>query len=224
MPNEEKILARLDRLEAQIEPLTQSAHAVTELRRELAPRVNEAVHALIAELADIEADFQIEDLLYLAKKALRNIGNLNFALDQLKNLADFVLNAEPLLKDSVPRMIFLLDELEQKGVFKMLRTGMGVLERVAQSCSPAEMEQIGDGLVRLMGAVKKLTMPAAVDLLEKAAEIPAAVDVARARPVGFFGMFGAMGDEGVKQGMGVLLELTRGLAVLKDQAAADGAA
>lgn len=221
MSNEEKILARLDRLEAKIDPLTQSAHAVTELRRELAPRVSEAVHALIAELADIEADFQIEDLLYLMKKTLRNIGNLNFALDKLKNLADFTLNAEPLLKDSVPRIIFLLDELEQKGVFKMLRTSLEVLERVAQCCSPEEMEQIGDGLVRLVGSVKKLTAPAAVDLLEKAAAIPAAVDVSRARPVGFFGLIGAMGDDGVKQGVGVLLELTRGLAVLKSEAAAE---
>jgi hypothetical protein len=74
---------------------------------------------------------------------------------------------------------------------------------------------MGDGLVRLLGIVKKLTTPEALDLLARAADIPAGVDVSRAKPVGAFGLLGAMGDPDVKQGMGVLMELTRGLALLK---------
>ena len=75
MNNEDLILERLDRLESQIAPLAASARAVSELRDEVAPRVNEAVHALIAQLADVEADFQLEDLLFLIKKAMRNVKN-----------------------------------------------------------------------------------------------------------------------------------------------------
>lgn len=116
MTTEELILDRLDRLESQIAPLTASAKALGELREELAPRVNEAVQALIVELADVEADFQLEDLLFLIKKMMRNIRNLDFALDQMKNLIDFALTAEPLLKSSVPQVISFLDDLEQRGV------------------------------------------------------------------------------------------------------------
>jgi hypothetical protein len=61
MTTEQMILDRLDRLETQIAPLAASAKALGELREELAPRVNEAVQALIVELADVEADFQIKD-------------------------------------------------------------------------------------------------------------------------------------------------------------------
>ncbi len=89
-----------------------------ELREELAPRVNEAVQALIVEMADVEADFQIEDLVFLIKKTMRNTKNLNFLLDQLKNLIDFALTAEPLLKSSVPQLISYVDHLEQHGVFR----------------------------------------------------------------------------------------------------------
>ncbi|MDZ7580868.1 MAG: hypothetical protein U5R30_09680 [Deltaproteobacteria bacterium] len=64
MNPEEAIIARLECLEHQIRPMADSARAVGELRDELAPRVNEAVHALIRELADVEADFQVEDLLH----------------------------------------------------------------------------------------------------------------------------------------------------------------
>ncbi|MCP4688782.1 MAG: DUF1641 domain-containing protein, partial [Desulfobacterales bacterium] len=67
----------------------------------------------------------------------------------------------------------------------------------------------------LLGVAKKLTTPESLELLDKAAEIPASVDLSRAKGVGLFGMMGAMGDPDVKTGLGVLMELTKGLAALK---------
>ena len=86
MNHEDIVLNRLEQLEKEMAPLSDSARSISELRDELAPRVNEAVKALIVELADIEADFQLEDLLFLIKKALRNVRNLTYSIDQLKNI------------------------------------------------------------------------------------------------------------------------------------------
>lgn len=215
MNNEELILERLDRLESQIAPLTASAKAVSELRDEMAPRLNEAVHALIAQLADVEADFQLEDLLYLIKKAMRNVKNFNFALDQLRNLIDFALTAEPLLKSTVPELIFFLDELERKGVFRLANTGLEVLKRIGESYTSEDVQQLGDGLVHLMGTLKKLNTLESLELLDKAAEMPAKIDMERAKAVGLMDILRAMGDEQVKQGMGIMMELTRAMAHLK---------
>jgi len=215
MTTEQMILDRLDRLETQIAPLSASAKAVGELREELAPRLNEAVQALIVELADVEADFQLEDLLFLIKKIMRNIKNMNFVLDQMKNLIDFALTAEPLLKSSVPQAISYLDDLEQRGVFRLLGTSLEILKRVSDSYSTEDLQQIANGLVRLAGILKKLTAAEALDLLERLADLPSRVNVSDARAVGPWGMLRGMGDPQVQQGLGVLLELTRGLAVLK---------
>ncbi len=67
MTNEEKILEHLERLEEKITPISESAASIKELKLELAPRVHEAVQYLIGELADIEAEFQLEDLIFLCK-------------------------------------------------------------------------------------------------------------------------------------------------------------
>ena len=217
MTNEELIVQRLDQLESQIQPVTAFARAAGELREELAPRVNEAVQALIIELADVEADFRMEDLVFLVKKLMRNINNLNFALDQFKNLVDFALIAEPLLKSSVPQLISYVDHLEQNGVFRLITVGTEVLKKVGSTYSVEDMRQIGDGLVHFIGILKKLTAPAALELLDRAAELPARVDVSRAQPIGFWGAIGAMGDKEIQQGLGVLMELTRSLATLKTQ-------
>jgi uncharacterized protein YjgD (DUF1641 family) len=51
--------------------------------------------------------------------------------------------------------------------------------------------------------------------LDNAAELPARVNLEQAKDIGPWGMFWAMGSKEVKEGMGVLLELTKGLAALK---------
>ncbi len=215
MTQQELILERLDRLEAQVAPVAESARSMRELKEELAPRVNEAVQALIVGLADIESDFQLEDLTFLLKKVMRNVNSFNFTLDQLKNVIDFVQTAEPLFKLSVPQIILILDDLEQKGVFRLLSTSLEILKNLSQSFSAEDLKQMGDGMVKLLSAIKKLTEPRAVAFIERAAEIPGRVDPAQAKEVGLFGMMSAMSDREIKQGMGILLELTRGLTVLK---------
>ncbi len=51
MSSEERILQELESLRAQVAPLTQAAQSMDNLRRDLAPRVEEAVRALIVELS-----------------------------------------------------------------------------------------------------------------------------------------------------------------------------
>jgi uncharacterized protein YjgD (DUF1641 family) len=215
MNHEEIVLNRLERLEQEIAPVADSARSISELREELAPRVNEAVKALIVELADIEADFQLEDLLFLIKKTMRNVRNLTYSIDQLKNIIDFVLIAEPLLKSTVPQMIFYMDDLEKKGVFNLLRSSFEIIKKTAQTYTPEDMAQIGDGMVRLLGVFKKLTTPEALELLDRAAEVPSRVDLSRTKPAGAWGLLWAMGNPEVKEGLGVLLELTKGLSTLR---------
>jgi uncharacterized protein YjgD (DUF1641 family) len=216
MNNEQIILEQLDNLGQEIAILTDSARSLSELRDDLSPRVNEAVKVLIEELAEIEADFQLEDLVSLLKNMTRNIRNLTWSLDQLKNLIDFLRTVEPLLKSAVPQAIESLDRLEQQGVFQIFANMLGVLEKIAETYTPEDIEQIGNGLVTLVGVAKKLTAPEALDLLDKMAEVPARVDLTQAKPVGPFSMMFALGHPEIKQGMGVMLEITKGMSVLKN--------
>ena len=216
MKNEQVIMEQLDHLGQEIATLTDSARALRELRDDLSPRVNETVKVLIEQLAEIEADVQFEDLVALLKNLMRNVRNLGWSVDQLKNLIDFLRTVEPLLKSAVPQAIIYLDKLERQGVFRVVASMMKVLENIAETYTPEDIEQIENGLVPLVGVAKKLTTPEALSLLDKAAEVPARVDLSQARAVGPFSMLFALGNSEVKQGMGVVLELTKALALLKN--------
>lgn len=212
MKKEDEILQRLDRLERLMTPMAESARSMNEFKEELTPRVNELVRHVIVELAEIDSDFQLSDLTRLGKNMLRNVNNINYALNQLKNAIDFAETAEPLMKITVPYYIARMDELEQKGVFTLLKTGLGTLEKLAETYTAEEIDEIGTTLINMMGALQKLGSPEAVDFVDHMASIPGKVDVSKTEAVGAMDMFRAMGDEDVRKGMGMLLQLTKAMA------------
>ena len=216
MTNEELILERLDRIEAQLAPITQTAGGIKELRDDLVPLSGQAFRFLIHELEDVESSFQLEDLMALLKRSLRSVKDIIFTLDQLENVVDFVNTIEPLLKSSVPQIINYLDDLEQRGVLRIITSMLDVRAKIAGAYSPEDIDQIGDGAVAALGLVKKLSDPKATEFLEKIAELPARVDLAGAKPVGPFGMLSALSSKEGRQGLGVLMQLTKAMGELKN--------
>jgi uncharacterized protein YjgD (DUF1641 family) len=216
MTNEELILERLDRIEAQLRPISQTAGGIKDLRQDLMPLSSQAFRLLIRELEDVESSFELEDLLKLFKRTLRSVKHIIFALEQLENAVDFATTIEPLLKSAVPQIINYLDDLEQRGVLRIITSTLDVRAKIASSYTAEDIDQIGDGAVRLLGLTKKLSDPGAIDFLEKIAALPSKVDLAAAKPVGPFGMLGALFSKEARQGLGVLMELTKAMGSLKN--------
>jgi len=216
MTNEELILERLDRIEAQLAPITQTASGISELREDLIPLSGQAFRLLIRELEDVESSFQLEDLMALFKRSLRSVKHIIFALEQMENIVDFVTTIEPLLKSSVPQVINYLDDLEQRGVLRIITSMLDVRAKIAAAYSPEDIDQIGDGAVVALGLAKKLSDPNASEFLEKIAELPSKVDLSNAKPVGPFGMLGALSSKEAREGLGVLMQLTKAMGELKN--------
>jgi len=103
MTNEELILEKLERIEAQIQPLIKTSEKVSELKNDLIPISNQATAIFIEQLTEIEAGFQLEDFLSLMKETARNTQNFVFALKQMASVIEFIKDMEPLMKSAAPR-------------------------------------------------------------------------------------------------------------------------
>jgi uncharacterized protein YjgD (DUF1641 family) len=215
MTNEELILKKLEDLETKINPIVEARETWLELKNDLLPLQNQAVELIIRELQEVEAGFQLEDLFILIKQAMRSTRNMIFMLHALDNVIEFATDMEPLLKSAVPKMIEHLDELEQKGVFRIVKAMMDIRAKVADAYDADDIDQIGDGFVSMLRLAKTLSDPKAMLFLEKMAALPGKVDLDNAKPVGAFGLMGAGFNREVKQGLGVMMELTKAMGSLK---------
>ena len=215
MTNEELILERLDRIETQLAPLVETASSVKELRDDLIPLSAQAFRLLINELEDIESGFHLEDLLDMFKTLMRSVKTITFSLQQMGNIVDFITTIEPLLRSSVPQIINYLDDLEQRGVLRMFTAMLDVRAKIASAYTAEDIDKISDGTVALLGLAKKLSDPQAIAFLEKVAEMPGHVDLSQSKDVGPFGLISAASSKEVKQGLGVMMELTKAMGKLK---------
>jgi len=230
MTNEELILKRLENIETQLAPLVKTTNDIeiqiaplikttdklNELREDMIPLGNQAVQLLINELQDIEAGFELDDLFHLVKQILRSTRSMVFALKQMVGLVEFIKDMEPLLKHAVPQIINYLDDLEQRGVLRIINAMMGVRAKVAAEYSPEDVDKIGDGMVSLLGLAKSLTDPKILTFLQKTVEIPATIDLSASKKIGPWGLLSAGSNDEVKEGLGVLIELTKALSKLKE--------
>ncbi|MFZ5568925.1 MAG: DUF1641 domain-containing protein [Thermodesulfobacteriota bacterium] len=224
MTNEELILQKLEYIESHIIPVAKFGHSIRELKDDLIPLGNTAVQLVTKELQEVEAGFELDDFFLLIKQAMRSTRDLIFLLRQMTSMIEFVRDLEPLLKSAIPQLIHYLDELEQRGVFRILRSMLDVRAKVASAYDSEDIDQIGDVAVSLLGLTKQLSDPRAMDFLEKMAALPGKIDLSGSKKTGLMGMVSAGFRQDIQEGLGVLLEITKALSSLKDKTADSTAA
>lgn len=216
MTNEELILQRLDALDAKIDPIISARQKWDELKDDLVPLQHHAMDLMIEHLQEVEAGFQLEDLLLLLKQSMRSIKNLRFALKTVDTIIEFFNDIEPLLKSAVPKMIEHLDDLERKGVFRIIKAMLDVRAKVAAEYDHHDIEQISDGAVAMLRLAKKLSDPKVLAFMEKAVALPGQIDLSHTGKIGPFKMISAGFNSEVKDGLGVLMELTKAMGKMKE--------
>ncbi|MFP5223450.1 MAG: DUF1641 domain-containing protein [Acidobacteriota bacterium] len=215
MSKEDLILEKLGKIEAELAVMREAREPMDDLIRDLNPIMKQALYVLVKEFKDVEDSFQLEDLMPLFKKLLVNVKNLTWALEALETIIDMWHTMEPMMKSALHNTVRYLGTLEQKGVFRTYEAMLEVRGKIAQHYGPEDIEAMGDSFVMLIGLLKKMSTPEMMALLEKLTDMPGNIDLANAKPVGMFGVVGALSDTEVKNGIGVAMEMVKALGKLK---------
>lgn len=215
MTNEERILERLERMEEQIAFLHERAQGTKELIQDLTPISNHAFRLMVSELQDVHGHVHLDDVFELLRRGLRGVPNLNYCLDQLENLIDLWRTIHPAIAPTWPHIIATMGEWHRDGVFDKLGALKGVGGKMLDTTTPDDIARLGESLVFLLALLQKLADPKVQTFLMRAVDMLGAVDLDNAKPVGMFGMVGAMGAKETKEGLGVALEVLKALGKLR---------
>jgi uncharacterized protein YjgD (DUF1641 family) len=226
MSAEEQILERLARIEEKLDRVSSRADQLTgvadtvesfqDLGRDVSLLTYPAVKLLTEELGEVETGFQLEDISFLLKRVLLSLRHIAWALEQLENLVDLWRDLEPLMKIGVPHLIDVLEDLEEKGIFKGYKAMLEGYAKIAKAYGPEDIDAIAQGIVSMHGVAKKFSDPKFIAFVDKFMDIPAQVNLEEVRPAGPISLMWRMGSPECRQGLGVLVELTKALGKLKN--------
>jgi uncharacterized protein YjgD (DUF1641 family) len=119
----------------QAEDQIRRAQAFEELKADLIPIGDQLVNLTIQELEEIGTDFELEDLFYLLKRALRNTNLILAMMDRFEALMGIADEVELLGEKVFSTLVEELDRLERSGT---LANGGELLRRLSDG------ETLGD--------------------------------------------------------------------------------
>ena len=185
---------KIDLLTAQVSYLSEQAQLAerqrmerAELVRDITPLADQAFSLAVEQLEEVQEYIDLNDLLRLFKRLLRNGRNIEKMLDQLESLADLLETVGPLADDAFGKAVDIMAALEAKGYFAFARGGTKLLDNLVTSFSEQELCQIGEFTSRSLVEVKK--------------EINQPMDVS------YMGLVKQMRDPAVRRGLSLTLRV-----------------
>ena len=139
-----------------------------ELKQDMIPIANHMIKLTIDELAEIDPEFEIADLLYLLKRVLRNIPSLLVLIDRFEALMGITDEIELLGKQVFSTAVENLDQMERDGYFAFAREGWGILERIVTEFSEDDVRALGDNIVTILSTMRNMTQPEIMALANNA--------------------------------------------------------
>jgi hypothetical protein len=106
-----QLMAKLDYLVAQAEAQRRFQDEMEELKNDVVPIANHMIKLTIDELAEVGSEFQVEDLLFLLKRLLRDTDLIVNGLDRLESMADLFDETQLLSKQVFNQVVVALDRM-----------------------------------------------------------------------------------------------------------------
>ena len=162
---------RIARLESKIDFIVEE---LSHLRR-----VRNSAEDLVADLTIVGKDamsdatealgsttLRPQELAHLVKTVLRDAGLLTATLQQLESAADFVADAQPIVRDLFGKAIEGCQAMQQKGYLEAAAAGIKVGDALVSSHTSADWHQIEASVPQLVGFLRQLTRPEVLQALE----------------------------------------------------------
>ena len=212
---------KLDKLATQVEFLTEEAHRQKrrqqewdELKDDLIPIGNEIFRLSVEQLEEVHHHVQMEDLLRLFKRVLRNTRNLELMLDQLESVSELLQDVSSLSNDAFMTLMMQLNEMERKGYFVFLQGGLDMVDRIVTSFSEEDVQQLSDNIVLILQTVKEMTQPEIMNMLSNTAHI-----VQDEEPIdtSLLSIIRQMNDPAVRKGLAKTLNVLKSVGATQDQ-------
>lgn len=210
---------KIDRLTALMEDQQRRAQMMEDLRDDMLPIVNHMVKISIDELAEIGSEFQLEDLLYLLKRLLRDTHMLVDTLNSLEALHGLKDEAQLMGQQVFNQVIEQLEALEQAGYFAFARGGMYVAERVVAEFNEQDVRDLGDNIVLILNTVKDMTQPEVMHFV-RSTLLLAEKEIEKPVDTSLRSLLGQMRDPQVRRGLALTMRV---LKAVGSQAGTNGA-
>ena len=202
---------KIDYLTEQIDLQRKRQDEFDELKRDVVPIANHMLKLTIDELSEIGTDFELEDVLFLLKRLLRDTRRMTLMLDRLEAGMDLVDEFQLLGRQMFSDSVEMLDEMERAGYFDFVRGSWYILEKIVNEFDAADVQALGDNIVTILKTVRNMTQPEVLALANNAIGSFKEPDPENGKAPSTFALLRELTDPKVRKGLARMLNLIKAL-------------
>lgn len=193
-------------LTAQAQQAERARQAREELTRDLMPVANDVFRLATEQLAETQEYVDLNDLLRLFKRLLRNTPMLERMLDQLESASELFDTMMPLSDQAFEKAVDTLQTLEQKGYFTFAQGGMQIADNIVTSFTAADVKKLGDNIVLILNVIKGMTQPEIMQFVHNTLLI-AEKEVEKPVDMSLRALFNQLRDPNVRRGLALTMRV-----------------
>ena len=112
------------------------------------------------------ADLRPQEIIGLVKTVMANARLFEQSVQQLQSAADFIQDAQPILRDVMKKAIARGETLRKNGYYDAAAAGIRVGDTLIRSHSTTDWAQVEARIPQLIGLIRELTKPEVLQALE----------------------------------------------------------
>jgi uncharacterized protein YjgD (DUF1641 family) len=200
---------KIDLIAEQLEAQQRRQLELQELQQDLIPVVNHMIKLSIDELAEIGTEFQVEDLIFLLKRVLRNTRLISRLMDMVEGGAGLIDELTPIGNQAFSTTVEALDRLEREGYFSFAQQSWHIVERIVAEFGEEDVRALGDNIVTILTTVRNMTQPEVLAMANNA--ITAINPEQEVEDISTLQLIRELRDPRVRRGMARLLNMVKAL-------------
>ena len=213
-PTQGEILERLDRLTMQMDYIAEQVAAQAQAREKwaeltetLTPVTKGAMEVATRELDELSEDVTLEDVARLSKTLARSLPQLEAMIAQLEGLSELAVEAFKLSSPAMAKLTEVLQVADDKGYFAFARQGAQIADNVVTEFSEEDVKALGDNVVTILNAVKEMTQPEVMALVQRTALTMQAEEDHHIEPPSMLALAKSMRDPQTRRGLARVLAM-----------------
>jgi len=204
---------KIDALTTQMQYLTEQAQLAErgrqdrdELMRDLMPVANDAFRLTVEQLEEVQEYANLNDLLRLFKRLLRNGRNIEQLLDLMESGMDLLDTVGPMGDEAFGKAVDLLAAMERKGYFAFAKGGIAIADNVVSSFTEDDVKKLGENVVLILNVVKNMTQPEIMTFVNNTLLI-ATREVEKPVDASILSLLNQMRDPAVRRGLALTMRV-----------------
>lgn len=197
----ERMSAQLNLIVAETIAQKQAREKWVELSDTLVPVTRGAMDMATRELDDLSDEVTADDLVRFARTAARSLPKLEALMAQLDSLSELLHTLNSLSGAAMGKATEVLAVADDKGYFAFAREGSKIADRVVTEFSEEDVRALGDNVVTILNAVKEMTQPEVMGLVQRTAISVQDVEETHMEPPSMFALLKQMRDPQTRRGL-----------------------